>query len=359
MTEQARLGNQTEDYKKLNLIKEIKPWEDGLRTNPDGENYEWWYFDAHLDDGSDLVITFYDKSMTHPTSGLKPAITIDLNRPDGTTISDELSFNPTDFQASTDKCNVKIGSNYFQGNLNQYSIKATTQNVSVLINSKNIVPSWRPETGYFYFGNQDEYNFSWLPAIPKGEASIDLTINGTTEKLTGICYHDHNWGNIQMLKLMHHWYWGRANIDNYTVISSYITAEKKYGYQEFPIFMLAKNDKIIGDDPEYLTFSKSDIFIEPRTKKPVPRNICYDYNDGNNHYKVTYLYEKTILNSPMIELLPPIKKAAAKLAKFDGAYLRFSGTVKLEVFDKSDNLIETHQDRAIWEEMYFGKTIKN
>ncbi|WP_119326236.1 hypothetical protein [Companilactobacillus musae] len=63
MTEQTRMANKKDDYLKLNLTKDVEPWEDGLRTNIKELNYEWWYFDAHLSDGSDLVVTFYDKSM--------------------------------------------------------------------------------------------------------------------------------------------------------------------------------------------------------------------------------------------------------------------------------------------------------
>lgn len=358
MTEIARMANQPNDYKKLNLTETIQPWEDGIRTDASGENYEWWYFDAHLNDGSDLVVTFYDKSMIHPTPGLKPAITIDLNRPDGTKISDELAFDPNEFSASTEGADVKIANNYFKGNLKHYSIKAKTQNIELEIESDNLVPAWRPAAGQVYFGNHDEHSFCWLPATPRGNARIKLIVNNKTENLTGICYHDHNWGNIQMLKLMHHWYWGRANIDDYTVISSYITAEKKYNYQEFPVFMVAKGDKILTGDAKYVTYTQSDSTTDEKTKKPVHRKLCFDYDDGKNHLKITYLWGKTILNSPFIESLPPIKRAAAKLSGMDGAYLRFSGTVKLEVIDQSGKTLETHTNNALWEEMYFGKTIK-
>lgn len=296
--------------------------------------------------------------MIHPTPGLKPAITIDLNRPDGTKITDELSFKPGEFSADTQNTNVMIADNYFRGDLKHYSIKAKTQNVKVEIESNNLVPAWRPATGKLYFGDHDEYNFSWLPATPRGNAKVKLTINGKTEELTGICYHDHNWGDIQMLKLMHHWYWGRANIDDYTVISSYITAEKKYGYQKFPIFMVAKNNQILTGDVKYLTYTESNLVVDEKTQKPVHHQLCYDYDDKQNHFKVTYSWGKTILNSRFADNLPPVQKAAAKLSGMDGAYLRFSGKVTLEVFDKSGKLVETHTNNALWEEMYFGKTIK-
>jgi hypothetical protein len=48
------------------------------------------------------------------------------------------------------------------------------------------------------------------------------------------------------------------------------------------------------------------------------------------------------------------KKLAAKLAGFDGAYLRFAGEVRVEHY-QGEQLVENHTDDALWELMYFGK----
>ena len=41
---------------RLHVAPEI--WEDGLRIDPQPGNFEWWYFDAHFDDGSTAVLNF-------------------------------------------------------------------------------------------------------------------------------------------------------------------------------------------------------------------------------------------------------------------------------------------------------------
>ena len=41
------------------LSDNIELWEDGLRTEGERNQYEWWYMDAKLDDGSVIVAYFY------------------------------------------------------------------------------------------------------------------------------------------------------------------------------------------------------------------------------------------------------------------------------------------------------------
>lgn len=106
-----------------------------------------------------------------------------------------------------------------------------------------------------------------------------------------------------------------------------------------------------------MTYYEGDKDYDGHTQKPFHNQVIYDYNDGKKHYRISYLREKkTITHDRMIEQIDGTKKMLAKLAGFDGAYLRFSGQVKLEVFD-GEKVVETHQSHGLWEEMYFGKTL--
>ena len=55
----------------------------------------------------------------------------------------------------------------------------------------------------------------------------------------------------------------------------------------------------------------------------------------------------------MVDTLKGVQRIAAKLAHFDGAYLRFAGDLEIARY-RGGELAETHQDDAIWELMYFG-----
>jgi hypothetical protein len=48
------------------------------------------------------------------------------------------------------------------------------------------------------------------------------------------------------------------------------------------------------------------------------------------------------------------RMSSARLAGFDGAYLRFAGELRIEHY-KGEQLVDSHTDDALWELMYFGK----
>jgi hypothetical protein len=358
---QSRLGTTAEHYAKLGLKKgTVEQWEDGTRTNS-GEKgtYEWWYFDSHMDDGTSLVIVFYTKHMMSPEGPPEPHVTVSLKRGEGgpgggTFYAGEFEVPGVSFSASKEGCDVSIGHCYFKGNLREYALYFKNDRAEAKVTLTSNVPPWRPETGHIYFGNNDQHYFAWLPSVPEGTVSAEITLDGKTTSHTGTGYHDHNWGNINMRTVMNRWYWGRARIGDYRVITSYIYGEKKYGYTEFPIFMIAVKNKILADDGAKLTFTASDEFIDGETHKPVHNRLVYDYNDGKIHYRVSYNRKSSIVNFKMIEEIKGFLKFLARLAGFDGAYHRFTGSAAVERFE-GDRVAEKLESSAMWELMYFGR----
>jgi hypothetical protein len=352
----ARLGSTPKDYVRFGIEPgAIKPFEDGMRTSGGAGTYEWWYFDAHLEDGAKLVVVFYTKDFTDLGKPLAPQIRIDLTTPDGTTIGKLVDLDPGTFTASTDTCDVRIGENVFAGDLHAYTIRARADEVAVDITLTGQVPAWRPETGHILFGEQGEHVFAWLPSVPQGKVEATYSVGdkaGTTT--TGVGYHDHNWGNTSMLKLMHHWYWARGSTGPYSVIASHITAEKQYGYTEVPVFMLARDGKLVADDGTKVAFEKFGDYTDTETGKPVANVTRYTYTDGDERYVVTYTRHRDLSVTKFVDELHGPKKIAARLIGFDGAYLRFAGEVRVEHY-QGEQLVENHTDDALWELMYFGK----
>jgi hypothetical protein len=354
-TAPARLGSTPDDYARIGIEPgAIKPWEDGLRTDGGEGTYEWWYFDAHLDDGATLVVVFLTKEFTVIGRPLAPAIRIDLTLPDGTAVRKLVDFDPTTFSASTESCDIRIGQNTFAGDLHTYTIRAHVEDVEVDVTLIGQVPAWRPQTGEWLFGEQGEQHFAWLPSVPQGRVEATYSVGGRSSTSGGVGYHDHNWGNAPMPELMHHWYWARGTAGPYSVIASYITAEKAYGYSALPVFMLARDGRLVADDGTKVVFEELGRYTDTQTGKPVGNVTRYTYTGGDERYVVTFTRHSDLALTRMVDDLTGLKKAAAKLSGFDGAYLRFAGELRVERY-RGEQLVENHTDDALWELMYFGK----
>ena len=335
----------------------VEPWEDGMRTDGSRGTYEWWYFDSSYPDGTKLIIFFYSKSPIEVDGPVKPMSTMELTLPDGRKFEEQVNATIEESFYAKDQCNIKIGDCHMEGDLKHYNIVFRGKTMSASVSLTNTVPAWRSQCGPILFGDKEEYYFNWLPATPEGVAIADVTCEAGQFHLEGSGYHDHNWGNISMLKLMHHWYWGRAKIGDYKVISSWITAEKKYGYKEFDVFMLAKGGQILGDNANHtLKFLPTDEYIDSHTGKPVYNKVIYEYETpAGEYYRITYDRRGDISRQNFIDLLPGIAKLAAKLIGFEGSYLRFEGSATIEKLENGAVVESVTEESAVWELMYFGK----
>jgi len=352
-----RLAGRPADYQKLGIDPvEVAQFEDGQRIGTEKGCYEWWYFDAHLDDGATVVVVFYTKPNVSPNGPMAPRVTINLMLPDGRRFDKIHDTTADQFTASKDGCDVWIGANRFVGDLHRYRINAAIEEISVEIELTGEVRAWRPKSGHLYFGVEArEKLFAWLPSVPQGVAQVRYKIGQEEYRASGSGYHDHNWGDVPMQALMHSWYWARAKAGPYTVIASHITATEAFGYQTQIVYMLAKGNKIIADDDVRVSFEIERVATDGKTRKPVADITRYTYRDGDARYVVTFARQKTILQAIFTERMPFIKRLIAKLIGFDGAYHRFTGKVTVEKFEQEVRA-EMFDDHAIWELMYFGKS---
>ena len=349
----------TAHYEKMGLDRnEVAIWEDGARVDGSKGSYEWWYFDSHYPDGTVLVVFFFSKMPINVNGPIKPISTMELTLPDGRKFSEEVHATFEESHYAKERCDVKIGECHCSGDLKHYDVVFKGKNMSAVLSLDGTIRAWRSQTGSIFFGDREEHYFAWLPAIPEGRAVADVTYDaGKVLHLEGSGYHDHNWGNISMMSLMHHWYWGRAKIGDYKVISSWITAEKKYGYKDFDVFMLAKGGEILGDNSNHtLKFLPEDRYIDEHTGKPVFNKLVYEYTtDLGDEYRIKYEREGDINKTRFVDVLPKPLGILARLVGFDGGYLRFEGRATIEKIENGA-VIESVSDPAVWELMYFGKT---
>ncbi|HET9849851.1 MAG TPA: hydroxyneurosporene dehydrogenase [Candidatus Dormibacteraeota bacterium] len=351
----AVMASSPADYQRLGLSPtSIATWEDGARTDNSAGSYEWWYFDAHLADGAKLVVSFMNKDIAEPQKPLSPLIRLNLELPDGRRFEKLTHYPPDQWSSAKRHADVRLGQNRFTGDLHRYRIQATADEISIDATLTGEVPPWRPSTGYMVFGADRSREFAWLPSVPEGAVTLVYSVNGERHETTGVGYHDHNWGNIGLMKVVHDWYWARGHAGPYSVIASYITSTKRYGFESIPIFMLSRGHVIVGDDSNRVSFERENIYTDRTTGKPVATTTRYTYRAGDDRYVVSFIRRHDLVVSRMIDTIKGVKRVAARLAGFDGAYLRFVGDLQIDHY-RGGELVEAHKNDAIWELMYFGR----
>jgi hypothetical protein len=335
-----RLAGRPADYQKLGIDPiDVARFEDGQRMGTAAGQYEWWYFDAHLDDGTTLVVAFYTKSSVNPSGPLAPRLSISLTLADGRRYLRFLDTPANQFAASREMCDVRMGANRFAGDLRRYRIVAAAGEISVDAELIGEVRPWRPRSGHLYFGPEGrERLFAWLPSVPQGVAKVRYRIGHLEYRASGSGYHDHNWGDVPMHTLMHNWYWARGKAGPYAVIASCIMAAEAYGCETQIVYMLSKDHEIIADDDAKVAFRAERVSTDVKTGKPVADVTRYIYRDADARYVVSFERQSTILQAVFAS----------------GAYHRFTGKVTVEKFDK-DVGVEMFDGCAIWELMYFGR----
>ncbi len=337
----AYVAGSSEDYKKYGLkpgnIPEI--WEDGIRTAGKKGTFEWWYFDAHLEDGTTIVIVFYTKPFTEIRKDLIPFISINIDKPDGTSIKKAHYGKTDEFSASEDSCNIIIGKNYFRGNLKNYEIYFEDDELIIDAKIKRTTESWRPKTGYFIYGNQGK-EFAWVVPVPQGKAEITYTHKDKIYRSEGSCYHDHNFGNSNMPDVINHWYWSRAELGPYNLIAAELISDKKYDDIPIVVFNLSKDGKTVADNGEnvklYRTYGK----MQTAGERPVSNELMFVYEAENEEYRYEYtlMRKKNLMEVKILDALVSnkLKRGLAKLITgFNGAYYRMSGTANLKVYKKN------------------------
>lgn len=353
--QKAYLASAKEDYIRLGLKKDrIEQFEDALRTTGAKGEFEWWYYDAKMNDGSTLVLTLFSNNPTDTKGGFHPNVKIELTRADGSEVNDRVYFYEKECSFSKKRCDVRIGHNIFEGDLKNYHIYIKTDKIEAYISLVGNVAAWRSETGHIYFGEKNY--FAWLPSVPEGITTATITVNEKVEKYEGTGYHDHNWGNASMMDVLHHWYWGRAKIGPYTVISCYMTSTKKYGYTHLPIFMLANGEELICDDPKNVKFQQLDTGYSEITHKHYHKILIYDYEGKEGHYRITYKFKHFISNFSLLadEGKEPskVQMMLVKMMGLDPTYDRFNGDATIEKIENG-KVVETYTNPATWEMMYF------
>jgi hypothetical protein len=149
--------NDPADFERIGVTPGIvEPWEDGRRSDPGKPIQENWYFDATMDDGTKLVVSFRpnapggsDLGVGEAGDGLdRPNINIHVTTADGHTTTDMIFSDPADSWTKVGQCDLKYGLHYLRGDLVDYDIHVEPVNgVGADLHFHSLVKPFRPGRG--------------------------------------------------------------------------------------------------------------------------------------------------------------------------------------------------------------------
>jgi len=326
----------------------VAPWEDGLRASTGPGSFEWWYFDAHLDDGSTAVIVFATKPLLERGGRLKPTLLFTITRPDGQKIDRSKVFPADQFSASSSGCEVKIGENQVRGDLHTYVLRAANDGLTAELTFTGSLPPWRPGNGKNYYGTSLRRYFAWLPAIPYGTVTGTLTYDGQVHAVTGSGYHDHNWGNVGLNDVMSHWIWGRARLGEYTLIFVEMTATGIYEWQKIPVFLVARGDQFLVEDGHPLTLQTADLVTHPGGRQ-YPRAVDFHWTAAGAGAVHLQLRQPELIEATSLLVgFSPWKRRLMRLLA-NPYYFRFNAALELSI--DLPGVREFAEGRALYELM--------
>lgn len=335
-------------FEREGMSREPMPWEDGSRVDNGPGTFEWWYFDAHLDDGTAVVAGVFSKPYANPKVPCSPQVKLNVTEPSGKVHLRVQNLPASAFRAAKDTCDVRAGSSWIRGDLARYEVHVEAGgNVADLVFERT-VPSWRPGVGKCYFGEELRDYLGWVVPVPSGRVTGRLRVDGVERQVSGIGYHDHNFGNIPLSRILDHWYWGRLSTGDCNCIFFQFEASKRYGSAKLPLFMFARKDRILVQDGSRLDVVEGAAIPHRVSRKSYPRELAFLWRDGDERIDIR-LSEPQLMEARDLLAERPLHQRILARLKFNPWYFRFEAGLELDL--ELGGTRETLRDRTIFESM--------
>ena len=355
----AKLLSQPEDYQRLGINPDrIEVWEDARRNiSPDTNNFEWWYFDAILDDGLTAVIQWFTKTGRNILEkGDHPYISVKITAPDGTFYRKDYKFDKKDTFYGTDHCDLRFGPHSVKGDLKNYHIHMETiDGIGADLTLESLSTPYRPGTSYIKFDSEVEF-FTWLCVVPKGRVTGTLTYGGKTHQVTGFGYHDHQWFSVNFQKKFNHWVWARQSFEDYTVLVFDMVTSRDSGYSRFPIMFIEDTDgNTVFENTKDVVCSVLEDYHDEVSDKDCPKAIHYVFENEGKKVEYTLTSQK-VIEANGKNNIPLAARLVLKTLGMDISYTRYLANGEMK-FTAGDEVVE-RSGELIYEFMYPGETYK-
>lgn len=232
----------------------ISPGDDATHITDSNDQWEWWYFDFSFDNGYKAVVTFHYHNMfllPHV-----PTMQLFIYPPDAPPKAKMWAIRPgQENSAALDHCRIQMGDLLAEDTGEGYHLSMDMGDFGLNVTIANQLPGWKAGSGLLWTDGRKQTG--WVVAVPRGQASGILTVNGVPHQVTGAAYHDHNWGNFELEEKFQGWYWGRIFDSKYTLIYGWVVPKERTAPIVSPFLLGRGGEIILGTDQIEVTIEES------------------------------------------------------------------------------------------------------
>ncbi len=328
---------------------------DGAHPFPGRFYFEWWYFDAEMEDGHKAVCVIQRPDLRYPLKRDDCVMMLYIQTPQGEGDKHYVTFPLGELRASTRTCDIRLGENIVRGECPHWELRLGYKDIRMELDFRNLTPGWARGTGSVVYGNDRRPEvLGWVVPQPRAEVSGVIEYAGRRFEVRGQGYHDHNFGSALLFKYVKCWHWGRLTSGDLTLIYADVTHTKRMGHLRVPCLLIARGDRLlveVGEGTEW-RMEAEDYVPDEQGVQVYPRhlNILFRERDvaGELDLRVRRVWETketmSVLGSPGGRL----QRALGRMLPTP-CYYRFITDFRLDL--EAEGRSETYEGETITEYM--------
>ncbi len=321
------------------VISTLQPSDNALHIEVGRRGlYEWWYFDAILNNGYKVVVFFYAAN-PNPGTGGRTGVELVLLRPNGVKTQRFIAYPRSEFKASRERPDVQIGKNYlradYSGDLPVYEIHLDEDDLAFHLTYHAQVSGWRPGSGHSRFGSVG--TFAWVVPVPRARVTGSIRDGEQTIQVEGVGYHDHNWLDFQFQRIIEYWMWGRVYSEHFTVAYAFIQCNKSVDRHAVKVLMVAQDKNVILSTGEF-ELLRREFEYNTRSGHRYPHELFFNVP---GRFNLTMRVREVLEAENMLDRLGTVLRFVAKnILRIRPGYFRLLSDFKIEVSQNGRLLTE-------------------